>query len=354
MDFLIRQHEKGNQVALFSTKSTNEDDNIKIPDYVKLYIAPRNKLCFRMSYVENLDMLMAEAIQSFNPDIVHVHALWDPLVHKAINLAHKKGVKIIHSPHGMLTPWALNNKKNKKKLAWHLYQKRDLYKVSAFHVTCDDEKEDIKRLGFKQDIVVIPLGIDLPHIDLSHKIYSKSILFMSRIHPKKGLLNLVYAWDKIRKEGWKIIICGPDDDNHLSIVKKEISHLGLNDFFVFKGSVEGEEKDNLLRSCDLFVLPTYSENFGIVILEALSYGLPVITTVGAPWKDVVAYNAGWWIEIGVEPLIEALNEFFTLSEKAHIEMGHNAIVLAEKEYSWGVTIDKLLSCLLYTSDAADD
>jgi len=343
VDFLIRQHKKGHEVALFSTLPPNKNDCIHIPSYVKLFLASRNNLCFRMSYVKKSDKLMTEAIQSFNPDIIHVHALWDPLVHTAIKIAHQKGIKIIHSPHGMLTPWALKNKKYKKKLAWTLYQKNDLCKVDAFHVTCDNEKKDILRLGFKQNVTVIPLGIDLPQINLTQKKSSKSILFISRIHPKKGLLNLIYAWNKIRKDGWNIIICGPDDDNHLIMVKKEIARLQLNNFFIFKGPVEGKAKEELLRSCDLFVLPTYSENFGIVVLEALSYGLPVITTIGAPWKSIADYNAGWWIEIGTEPLVEALKGFFSLSEKSRIEMGLNAITLADREYSWNTLIDKLLS-----------
>lgn len=343
VDFLVRQYEKGHEVALFSTASENEEDNIIIPKNVKLYLASRKRIGCRMSYIKNLDTLMNEAIQSFNPDIVHVHALWDPLVHKAIEIAYKRNIKIIHSPHGMLTPWALNNKKYKKKLAWFLYQKRDLCKVSAFHVTCDDERNDIIRLGFKQDVAVIPLGIDLPHIEENSVTSSNSILFMSRIHPKKGLLNLVHAWDKIRKDGWKIIICGPDDDNHLAVVKEEVTRVNLSDSFVFKGSVAGEEKDRLLRTCDLFVLPTHSENFGIVVLEALAYGMPVITTVGAPWKNIEKYNAGWWIEIGVDPLIKALNEFLSLSENERKKIGQNAIVLAEKEYSWEVVINKLVS-----------
>lgn len=342
VDFVTRQSERGNEVALFSTSFKEEMENLKIPPDVKLYLASRKKMFFRMSYVEDLDKLMSDAILSFKPDIVHVHGLWDPLVHKAIQNAYKKDIKIVHSPHGMLTPWALNNKKHKKKIAWNLYQHKDLCKVSAFHVTCNMEKNDLRRLGFKQDITVIPLGIDVPFVELRNKKPSRSILFMSRIHPVKGILNLVYAWDKIRKSNWKIIVCGPDDDNHLDTVKKEIYRLELDDYFVFKGPVESIEKENLLRSCDLFLLPTHSENFGIVVLEALSYGLPVITTVGAPWENITKYNAGWWIEIGVAPLIVALNDFFSLSEEARIEMGLNAISLADKEYSWKMVIDNLL------------
>ena len=107
---------------------------------------------------------------------------------------------------------------------------------------------------------------------------------MSRIHPKKGLINLVEAWSKIRDEKWKIIVCGPDDDNHLHLVMKRIEQLGLTSYFDFKGAVFGDEKERLLEECSLFVLPTYSENFGIVILEALAHGMPVITTKGCPWE----------------------------------------------------------------------
>lgn len=343
VDFALRQAESGHEVALFSTHSPNPEDDLRIPSYVTLYVAQRIKFAFRLSRIKGLNRLMEQAISTFKPDVVHVHALWDPVVHVAIQIADKQGIPIVHSPHGMLTPWALHHKRMKKLVAWNLYQHRDLKKVHAFHVTCEDEKQDIARLGLKQMVEIIPLGIDIPEIDLKNKKSSKRILFMSRIHPKKGLLNLVHAWDKIRKPDWKIIICGPDDDDHLKTVENEINRLDLQDSFELRGSVFGAEKDNLLRECDLFVLPTYSENFGIVVLEALSYGMPVITTHGAPWERIQDYHAGWWTEIGEQPLLNALKEYFEMSDVQYKDLSLNAVCLAKEEYSWNVVIDKLLN-----------
>ena len=285
---------------------------------------------------------MKKAIDEFHPDIIHVHALWDPLIHAAIKYASMKNIPIVHSPHGMLTPWALSNKKNKKRIAWRLYQHVDLKKVSLFHVTCEDEKQDLLRLGFKQPVEVIPLGMDIPSVDLKNKDDLKLILFMSRIHPKKGLLNLVEAWNRIRNSQWQIIICGPDDDSHQKVVEDRIKTLKLNSFFEFKGSVTGKAKEDLLNKCSLFVLPTFSENFGIVVLEALAHGMPVITTVGSPWHSIEKYGAGWWIEIGVEPLSKALDEFIKMDFQERLKMAYNAQTLAKDKYSWDTIILNML------------
>lgn len=342
LDFANRQADYGNDVVVFSTESPNAEVEIS-PNISNVIRCKRVDLKFaRLHYIEGLNKKIKNTLLDFKPDIVHVHALWDPIVHCAIRNCHKMGIPIIHSPHGMLTPWALNNKRLKKQVAWRLYQCDDLKRITAFHVTCEEEKSDLIRLGFKQPIEVIPLGIDLPNIDITKKKRSQTILFMSRIHPKKGLIDLVEAWDKIRKEGWRIAVCGPDDDGHLQVVKNRIKELKLEPFFNFIGSVSGEQKDQLMRECDLFVLPTYSENFGIVILEALSYGIPVITTVGSPWEGLRKYNAGWWTEIGSEPLCCAINEFLHMSMNSHMIMAENARLLAKREFSWEIIINDLL------------
>lgn len=343
VDLANRQAERGHEVALFTT-SVPQKDELNISQNVRLVIKCK-RVRFkigRLSYIPNLDRKFESVITEFKPDIVHVHALWDPLVHTAIKYSAKFNIPIIHSPHGMLTSWAIANKKNKKRIAWLLYQHRDLLKVSAFHVTCTDEKEDVLRLGFNQPIHIIPLGIDIPEYDPINR-RSNKILFMSRIHPKKGLLNLIEAWNKIRDERWSIVICGPDDDNHLSTITDRINELGLTSFFDFRGSVFGNEKEKLLRECSVFVLPSYSENFGIVILEALAHGMPVITTKGCPWKIINDYKAGWWIDVGVEPLHKALIDFLNTDIKTRTKMSENAYKIALEKYSWDVVIDDILN-----------
>ena len=96
----------------------------------------------------------------------------------------------------------------------------------------------------------------------------------------------------------------------------------------------GEEKDILFRDADLFILPTFSENYGVVVAEALSYGIPVITTKGAPWEGLVSYHCGWWVDIGVEPLAKALREAVSLSGYERRAMGARGRQLVEARYAW--------------------
>lgn len=343
VDFANKQAERGHEIALFTT-SVPIKDEIIVSQKVKLVVkCKRVKLRLaRLSYVADLNEKIKQTIIDFKPDVIHVHALWDPLVHAAIKYSSQLNIPIVHSPHGMLTPWALANKKYKKKIAWTLYQHRDLSKVSAFHVTCADEKKDLERLGFSQPVSIIPLGIDVPK-EIAFNKRSNKILFMSRIHPKKGLMNLVEAWNKIRNKNWTIVVCGPDDDNHLMAVTKRIEELNLTSFFDFRGPVFGEEKEKLLEECSVFVLPTYSENFGIVILEALAHGMPVITTKGCPWEIINEYNAGWWIDIGVEPLYDALNNFLKSDTDIRQKMSINARRIALEKYSWDIVIGDILT-----------
>ena len=340
IDFANLQAARGHQVALFSTYS---DESLNISQELSMIkICRRIELPFgRLRYIKNLDSEFEQFLLAFKPDIVHVHALWDPIVHVALKYAHRYHYPIIHSTHGMLTPWALNNKKLKKKIAWSLYQKKDLLGVNTFHVTAQEEKNDLQSLGFKQNIEIIPLGIEAPSMK-DEILKENKILFMSRVHPKKGVLDLVEAWDQIKDENWKIVICGPDDDNHLIEVRKKIKELKLEKFFIIEGPVSGMQKELLLRECRLFVLPTYSENFGIVILEALSYGMPVITTVGAPWKCINDYSCGKWTEIGTTPLVKALKELLYSPASTWDTMEKNARHLAINKYSWDIIIEQLI------------
>lgn len=277
-------------------------------------------------------------------DIIHSHGLWDLLPHKAVRFGVRKNIPICTSPHGMLTPWALNNRKWKKKLAMMLYQWRDLKSASLLHATAEGEVDNIRRLGLRQPVVIAPLGVNLLDLSLKQKSRSgahdprKVILFISRIHPIKGLFNLLDAWSVIRDKNWRIIIAGPDDQGHLNELKDKTVQLGIAEDVSFISTVYGAEKDRLYFGADLFVLPSYSENFGVVVPEALAAGVPVITTKGTPWKVLEGSNisekCGWWIDIGVEPLVKALREAMLLSDAERAALGANGRMLVEERYSW--------------------
>ncbi len=277
-------------------------------------------------------------------DICHQHGLWLRVSHQTTTIARRNKIPLILSPRGMLEPWALNSKKWKKKLAWALYQRRDLQIATAFHATADSEAESIRRLGFEQPIAVIPNGVDLPEmVHRKDKTSEKrTALFLSRINPKKGLPMLLDAWKQVAPAEWRLVIAGNDDSNHLPVVKRKIRELGLGDRVEIAGALFGKAKESAYRSADLFVLPSYSENFGIVVAEALGYGVPVLTTTGCPWKELQTHNCGWWVDptpVGIESgLASALAQ---RGEELR-EMGLKGRKLVEDHYQWPGIAERML------------
>jgi glycosyltransferase involved in cell wall biosynthesis len=290
----------------------------------------------RMSFTPGLARVLASVCAEGSPCVLHDHGLWLHMNHVAAQVAGRLGLKRVVSPRGMLDEWSLKYRGLKKKAAWALYQRHDLATASAFSTTSVREAESIRALGFAQPIAVIPNGIDLPLAQIATERLSglRSVVFMSRIHPKKGLLDLVAAWARVDRTGWRLVIAGPDEAGHQAEVEAAVLKAALGASISFVGQVEGEAKSRLLSSADLFVLPTYSENFGIVIGEALAYGVPVITTTVTPWAALRENACGWWTDVGVLPLAQALNEAFKLNDAERAEMGARGRKLIAERYSW--------------------
>lgn len=273
------------------------------------------------------------------PDVVHTHGLWEPVGHWAARWALRHRVPLVMQPHGMLEPWALGHKARKKRIGMALFQRNDLDAARVLIATSSQEYENIRKLGLRQPVAVIPNGVDLA---ASQRVGNepprrpervRSVLFLSRIHPIKGLLNLMHAWARLAPRGWHLRIAGPDEGGHLAEVMALAERLGIAESVAFVGEVDGERKSETYRDADLFVLPTFSENFGVVVAEALAHGLPVITTRGAPWADLEAERCGWWIDIGVEPLVDALREVMALGDDERRAMGERGREYVRR-YDW--------------------
>lgn len=166
-------------------------------------------------------------------------------------------------------------------------------------------------------------------------IRNKNILFLSRIHVKKGINFLIEAIANLKADlqGYTINIAGEGEESYINELKQLASKLGVADLIHFIGGVYGDKKWELFKKADLFVLPTHSENFGIVVAEALACGIPVVTTQGTPWQELESYHCGWWTEIGTEATTKALKEFLQCTETQLEQMGKNGKKLIEEKYS---------------------
>lgn len=276
-------------------------------------------------------------IKEINPDVFHVNGCWTPGCAITQKWAQKLGYRVVLTPHGMLEPWIMARHYWTRKVpALLLYQKAAVKNADWLHATAESEKENLLKLGYNSKIEVIANGIEVENIEMK-KCWErkKEILFLSRVHVKKGiefLLEAVAALKDSMKE-YKVRIAGEGDIGYIQTLKDKSISLGIDDIVDFCGGVYGVRKWELFRNADLFVLPTYSENFGIVVAEALACGTPVITTKGTPWEELDTYNCGWWTEIGTKPITEALNKFLKLSVSELEMMGKNGRKLVEEKYS---------------------
>lgn len=289
---------------------------------------------------------VVDLLDSVRPDIVHVNCCWTPDCAMIQRLAQKRGYKVVLTPHGMLEPWIIKRHYWTRKVpALWLYQKAAVQRADCVQATAESERDNLLKLGYNSNIKVVRLGIDAESIEMKRSWKkTRQILFLSRVHVKKGINFLVEAADVLRNElqGYKILVAGEGDADYVEAMKRMICDRGLQDIVQLIGGVYGDEKWRLFQTSDFFVLPTHSENFGLAIAESLASGTPVITTVGTPWSDLNGSEAGAWIEIGTEPLVETLRKFLALSDEELEAMGRNGRKLIETKYSAHVMAEQMM------------
>ena len=312
---------------------THREKNPLELENCKIHFIKKNNNPFSSKGKKNFRNLLNE----IKPDVFHVNSCWLPMSARTAIWAKKAGYHVVYTPHGMLEPWIMKRHYWTKKLpALLLFQKRGIQIANVIHATAESEKKNLMQLGWNSNIKVIPNCVEVSKIMMKESwTKRKNILFLSRIHVKKGINFLIEATANLKKElqGYTINIAGEGEESYINELKQLASKLGVSDLIHFIGGVYGDKKWELFKKADLFILPTHSENFGIVVAEALACGTPVITTQGTPWQKLESYHCGWWTEIGTEATTKALKEFLQCTEIQLEQMGKNGKKLIELHYS---------------------
>lgn len=275
--------------------------------------------------------------------VIHNHGCWLAANRYARKAAKSSALPLIISPRGMLETWALQFHSGKKRIAWNLFEKSNLRAASAFHATSQNEAESIRACGLTQPIYFIPNGVDLPSPSPPNpssppnslkNIQGPYFLFLSRLHQKKGLDLLIDSWDRLqtRFPDWTLVIAGPDENHYWSDLQNKFPAISRKKQIVRLPEVHGDEKQSLLTHARFTILPSRSENFGIVIAESLAHGTPVLTTTETPWIQLPVRGCGWVTEL--HHLEATLVEALETPPEQLLTMGRHGQNWMKQEFSW--------------------
>jgi glycosyltransferase involved in cell wall biosynthesis len=337
----------------------------------------------KMFYAPELKRLAAEAVEE--AEWFHGHGLYVWLNMWLGGEARKRGKPLVYHPHGFFDPWILRRSRGKKRLAHWLFEDKNIAHVRWWRALSNKEAEQIRDVvGDRAVVHVIPNGIDIAEVDAldTHEVDSfqfsvgsaepeasdgkgketkrlidqetpcwtrrrrpKRLLFLSRIHAKKGLDLLVPAWGKLTKEfpDWELLVVGPDEGGYQATVEKMIADCGCSRTCWIHPAVSGAEKHALLRTADLFVLPSYSEGFPMAVLEAAAHRIPVVQTDECNFPELTAAGGAWECRPECESVEIALRSALTAEDAECAERGLRGRELVERSYSWDQVADRVIA-----------
>lgn len=294
---------------------------------------------------------MEEVLRTGNFDLIQLQSIWEPVYHRLASLARRLHIPYIVTPRGMLEPWSLEQKKWKKRLALWLYQRRDLDSAQCLYATSQMEAQHLKDLGLKTPIAVIPNGLDVDQYPCrsSQSLMQRQVLFLSRIHEKKGIEVLLEAWSRLCTDfpDWKLLIVGNGQECYVRKIAELVSNPVLSSSVRLSGPIMGDEKVRLFHQSALFCLPSYSENFGMAIAEAMATGVAVITTRNCPWEWLNPTQTGWSVDLRTEQLETTLREAMQTYPTSLYQRGQRAAVELRNRFDYRIVAQSALQLYSY-------
>lgn len=286
------------------------------------------------------------ALQGASLDIMHLHGLWMYPSLAALSWSDRRHPRII-SPHGMLDPWAVRNAGWKKRIVSALYETANLATASSIHALCAAELKAIRHHGLKGPVAVLPNGVDLSIADTVTRRPgwtdevpdgAKVMLFLGRIHPKKGLAVLFHAMALLGDKGacgnWHLVVAGWDEGGHAVELQALSRHLRLEPRIHFVGPQFGGAKAATMAAADAFILPSLSEGLPMAVLEAWAFARPVLMTPACNLPEGFAAGAALPIGTDTATIADGLRALAEVSALDLQQMGARGRQLVEAKFSW--------------------
>jgi glycosyltransferase involved in cell wall biosynthesis len=314
--------------------------------------SPNVHVVREFAFSSDLTTWLWQHIQEY--DLVHVHAIFSYPSTIAMAIARLRNIPYIVRPLGQLCQWSLQQSAAKKSLYLNVIERKNINQSASLHLTSNAEKQEIEQLNLECKNFVIPHGLAIPGIipnasqllrgyfQLSSK--EPIILFLSRIHPKKGLEYLIQALAQIKDKKFTLIIAGNGDSDYEAQINSCLHDYGLEDCSLMTGFVEGELKQLLLQGANLFVLTSYSENFGVAVLEALAAGTPALVTPGVALAQEIEQNDLGYV-VPQEPTViaKAIEKHLELPESEEDKLSQRTRQFVLDNYSWEQIAQQLLT-----------
>jgi glycosyltransferase involved in cell wall biosynthesis len=291
---------------------------------------------------------LLDTLDAIDADLVHVHGLWLYYGLAARLWAKRRRRPYVISPHGMLDGWALRQSRLKKLMARWLFERLNLADAACVHALNRAEVAAIRDYHCEAPICVIPNGVDLPAAadrrvpNWKTRIPQgkKLLLFLGRLHAKKGLMPLLEAWGSAHRLSpecagqWHLIVAGTGDERFERQLLEKIGQIRVRESVTMIGGQFGDQRQETYLAADAFILPSHSEGFPLTVLEAWAHRLPVLATKACNLE--IGYEVDAAVEVSAAPdiLARQLIQFFLMPPQQRALMGKRGYELAAQRFTW--------------------